>query len=195
MKRRGVWLAVLAVMMVMTTTVSALRLTMYSGMIRVPGGEALWDPQKMRYYSIPPDGGTHALEIGAWPNWLINSFAVAGVDEEQLLKATNGAGFAPVDIRPISRVQFKVYNPRTYEILLDFDGSLEEFLSLGTLLPDDYGTPTAFKFHLPVEFPPGVECWYAGLVIWAGDSRDGHADMRIYAGGYRRFVDTYGMWY
>ena len=193
MRHKGVWLALLAVMMVMTATVSARQVNSYSGMIRVPSGEALTDPHQGSYYGIPPDGGTHTLEIGAWPNRLLNSVAVTGLDGEQLLAATGT--LIPHEISPISRVQFKVRNPRTYEVLLDFDGSVAEFLSLGTLEPDDYETPTAFKFHLDMSFPAGVECWYAELVIWAGDRRAGHADMRIYAGGYRRFEDTYGMWY
>jgi len=188
MRHKGVWLALLAVM-VMTTTVSAKTLAEFSGMIHVPSGEEMKDPHGMRYYSIPPDGGTHTLEIGAWYN-RFNSYAVF----DGLVAATAG----PVTVvagRPISRVEFKVYNLRTGEVLQEFDGSVEEFLSLGTLLPGDYETPSAFKFHMDICFPAGVDCWYAELVIWAGDSRAGHADMRIYAGGYHRFVDTYGMWY
>ena len=185
MRHKGVWLAVLALMMVMTTTVGARLVDSYSGMIRVPSGEALTDPHQGPYYGIPPAGGTHTLEIGAWPNQLLNARAVPLVDEQ----------FIPQDIGPITRVEFKVRNPRTYEVLLDFDGSVEEFLSLGTLEPDDYATPTAFKFHMEMSFPAGVECWYAELVIWTGENRAGHADMRIYAGGYRRFVDMYGRWY
>jgi len=189
MRNRGVWLAALALMMVMTTTVSAFAIMSYSGMIGVPSGEPRTDPHQGPYYGIPPAGGTHTLEIGAWPSRLANSFAVAGVAGDQLL------GTIPQDMGPISRVQFKVHNPRTYEVLLDFDGSVAEFVSLGTLEPDDYETPSAFKFHMEMSFPAGVECWYAELVIWVGDRRAGHAEMRIYAGGYRRFVDTYGMWY
>ena len=189
MRHKGVWLAVFAMMMVMTTTVSARPVEAYSGMVSLPSGEELMDPHQGRYYGIPPDGGPHTMEIGAWPSRLFNSVAAAGVDGDQLL------GPIPQDIGPISRVEFKVRNPRTYEVLLDFDGSVDEFLSLGTLLPDDYATPSEFKFHMDMSFPVGVECWYAELVIWTGDNRAGHAEMRIYAGGYRRFVDTYGRWY
>ena len=193
MRSKGVWLAALAEMMVMTTTVSALLVVSYSGMIGVPSGEPLTDPHQGPYYGIPPVGGMHTLEIGAWPNRLLNNHAATGVDGEQFLAASGT--FIPQDISPISRVQFKVHNPRTYEVLLDFDGSVIEFLSLGTMEPGGYQGATTFKFHLPVEFPVGVECWYAELVIWTGDRRAGHAEMRIYAGGYARFVDTYGMWY
>ena len=186
MRNRGVWLAALALMMVMTTTVSAFSMASYSGMVHLPSGE-----EQKGFYTIPPVGGMHTLEIGAWPSMAI---AARLLGEGQTL-ADSAGPLNFVEAPPISRVQFKVYNPRTYEVLLDFDGSVAEFVGLGTLLADDYVTPPAFKFHMEMEFPAGVECWYAELVIFTGENRAGHADMRIYAGGYRRFVDTYGMWY
>ena len=180
MRHRGFWIALMLASIVLTSTSC---IPGPSAIIQVPSGEDRRDPRGKRYYSIPVDGGTHMLEIGG-------VIPVCPEEWQALLELL----FGKRELE-IARVEFRVFNPRTGEVREAFDGGLWQFLSLGTMEPGDYEGKKAFKFHLPVEFPTGVECWYAKAVLWIGNERAAHADMRIYAGGYDRFVDTYGMWY
>jgi hypothetical protein len=219
--------------------------TGFSAMIQVPTGEDRVDPYGLRYYSIPPTGGVHSLELGGWiehdtvvvegdtpEEWLeeflewleelpgddlpvvlpfISTDGILFSSAEDSLGDLPGDGgyaellelllkyldemYGDVYGGTFTRVEFKVYNPRTAQVLEDFQGSLADFLELGELEKGDYNHPAGFKFHVQMDFPVGIECWYAKLVVWVGNRRAAHADMRIYAGGFYRFVDTYGMWY
>jgi len=149
-----------------------------------------------RYYSMPEAGGPVTVEWGAW------------VEEDECLKfwvklwnRWIDQGWLPptwrayIETRELVRVEAYIFNPADGSRIFEYDGNVDGFLALGEMLPGDYNGPQAFKVHMTVNVPSGLACYYGKLIIYVNGNRVAHSDMRLYVGGFDKFVEANGFYY